>query len=131
MDIFLKAVAGVLVCTILSIVLSKKGSSFSLILTITVACMVIVSSGSYFKPVLDLIDRLSNLSNMDDQMLEILLKSVGIAFLAEITELICKDSGNQTLGKSIQFLSAAVILWLSVPLLNELLDLMNSIFNKI
>ena len=55
---------------------------------------------------------------------------IGIALLAEFGELICKDAGNTTLGKTLQILAAAVILWLSVPLLNELIDLMESIFSK-
>ena len=73
-------------------------------------------------------NRLSDLGQINDQMLRIIFKTVGVALLAEISELICVDAGNATLGKSLQVLSTAVILWLSVPLLNELIDLIETIF---
>jgi hypothetical protein len=49
--------------------------------------------------------------------------------LAEITELVCKDAGNNTLGKALQILSTSVILWLSIPLFNELISLIQSVMN--
>lgn len=130
MDIFIKAVAAVLITAVVCLVLSKQGKDFSLLLAIAVSCMVFVTAVTYLKPVFELIQRVSQLGQLNSQMLSILLKTVGIALLAEITELVCKDTGNSTLGKALQILAIAVILWLSIPLFNELLDLMESIFNN-
>ena len=128
MDIFLKAVAAVLISTVICLVLSKQGKEFSGLLSILVCCIVIIAAISYLKPVFDLIHRLSDLGQINDQMLRIILKAVGVALLAEVSELVCVDAGNATLGKSLQVLSTAVILWLSIPLLNELIDLIETIF---
>ena len=128
MDIFLKAVAAVLITTVICLVLSKQGKEFSGLLSVLVCCIVIIAAISYLKPVFDLIYRLSNLGQINDQMLRIILKAVGVALLAEVSELVCVDAGNATLGKSLQVLSTAVILWLSIPLLNELIDLIETIF---
>lgn len=128
MDIFLKAVAAVLISTVICLVLSKQGKEFSGLLSVLVCCIVIIAAISYLKPVFDLIYRLSNLGQINDQMLRIILKAVGVALLAEVSELVCVDAGNATLGKSLQLLSTAVILWLSIPLLNELIDLIETIF---
>lgn len=130
MDIFLKAVAATLIAAILCLVLAKQGKDFSLLLTIVVCCMILAAAVTYLKPVITLVERLSQLGQINTQMLQILIKSVGIAFLAEISELVCMDAGNRTLGKSLQILAATVILWLSIPLLNELLDLMETIFSN-
>lgn len=130
MDIFIKAVAAVLITAVVCLVLSKQGKDFSLLLAIAVSCMVFVTAVTYLKPVFELIQRVSQLGQINSQMLSILMKTVGIALLAEITELVCKDTGNSALGKALQILAIAVILWLSIPLFNELLDLMESIFNN-
>lgn len=130
MEIFIKAVAAVLITAILCLVLSKQGKDFSLLLTLLVCCIVLAAAVSYLKPVFTFAHRLAEVGQIDAQFFGILLKSVGIALLAEFGELICKDAGNTTLGKTLQILAAAVILWLSVPLLNELIDLMESIFSK-
>jgi len=130
MDVYLKAVAAVLITSILCLILAKQGKDFSLLLSVCVCGMVFAAVVIYLKPVVSFVHRLSELCDMDSQLLEILLKSVGVAILAEIGELVCKDAGNNTLGKTLQILATAVILWLSIPILNELIDLMEAIFNR-
>ena len=60
-----------------------------------------------------------------------LLKIVGICFTAEIASLICEDSGNAALGKALQSLAGAVILYLSLPMLTKLLDLVEGILENL
>ena len=50
-----------------------------------------------------------------------------MGLLAEVTELICIDSGNTALGKGLKILATAVILWMSVPLLSGLISLIEEI----
>ena len=127
MDTFLKAVVAVFVAVIICVVLAKQGKEFAIILTVLVSCLILAAAFTFLKPVIDLVERLSELGNLNDQMLEILLKAVGVALLAETTELVCKDAGNNTLGKALQILSMAVILWLAIPLFNELIDLIQTV----
>lgn len=127
MDTFLKAVVSVFVAVIICVVLTKQGKEFAIILTVLVSCLILAAAFTFLKPVIDLVERLSDLGNLNDQMLEILLKAVGVALLAETTELVCKDAGNNTLGKALQILSMAVILWLAIPLFNELIDLIQTV----
>ena len=129
MDVFLKAIAAVLICIVISLAIAKQGKEFSLILTLCVSCMIVIAAVSYLKPVVDLIQRLAQIGQLNSQMLSIVLKAVGIALLSEIAEHVCKDAGNLALGKTLQILATAVILWLSIPLFNELIDLVESTFN--
>ena len=64
-------------------------------------------------------------------MLTILLKVVGTALIAEIVTLVCMDGGNASMGKALQFLAAAVILWLSLPMLTALLELIEEILGNL
>ena len=64
-------------------------------------------------------------------MLEILFKCVGIGLLAEISVLVCNDMGNASMGKTLQILATVVILWLSLPMLNSLLELMGRILGEL
>ena len=127
MDTFLKAVVAVFGAVIICVVLAKQGKEFAIILTVLVSCLILAAAFTFLKPVIDLVERLSELGNLNDQMLEILLKAVGVALLAETTELVCKDAGNNTLGKALQILSMAVIVWLAIPLFNELIDLIQTV----
>ena len=131
MDIFLKAVACVLITVVLCLVLAKQGKDISLVITIAVCCMIVTAAISYLRPVVDFIQRLESLGQLNSGMLEILLKAVGIGLLAEIAGLICSDAGNSSLGKALQLLASAAILWLAIPLLNELIELIKRILEAV
>ncbi len=131
MDVFLKAAAGVLVAVVLILILTKQGKDLGVLLIIAVCCMVITAAFTFLKPVRELLSRLQTVGQLKSDTLTILLKAVGIGLITEVTSLICTDAGNAALGKTLQFLSTAVILWLSIPLLNELLELLDNILGAI
>ena len=80
---------------------------------------------------MELAERLQDVGNLDSNVLKILLKSVGIGLIGEICGAICSDSGNGSLGKMLQLLSASVILWLSLPILEQVLDTITEILEGI
>ena len=127
MDIFLKLAAGTLVSLILYLILLKQGKDISGLLTTAVCCILAVGAMEYITPVIVFIDRLQEISGLDSTILQIILRTVGISILAEITSVICQDAGNAALGKSLQILAGAVVLWLSIPLFNQLLDLVEEL----
>ena len=131
MNDFLKVIAGCLVALILGLIFSKQGKDISLVLTVAVCCMIALAAVTYLRPVIDFFERLQNIGNLNQSMLTVLLKAVGIAVITQIVNLICTDSGNAAMGKTVQLLSAAVILSLSVPLFEHLLDLLNEILGAL
>ena len=64
-----------------------------------------------------------------------LTKSAMIAalyvLLTEISAAICKDSGNESMGKSLQILSAVAAIWLSIPVFERLITLLDKILGTI
>ena len=131
MNVFLKVIAGVLIALILGIVLEKPGKDLALLLVLVACTMVLIAAINYLRPVMEFIQRLQAVGKLDPEILEILTKVVGIGLIAEITALICTDAGNGALGKTLQILAAAVILWLSIPILNQLLSLIETILGEI
>lgn len=128
---FLQASAGVLLTVIMVLALGKEGKQSALLLVLAVCAMVGVLALGYLSPVVDFMKRLSTLGKMNGPMLGILLKVVGIGLIGEIAGLICADSGHASLGKVLQILSAAVILRLALPLLEQLLELLERVLGEI
>lgn len=125
----MKSTAGVLITLVLCLVLAKQGKDTALLLVLAVCCMLVSAAVTYLEPVIGFFDNLNRIGQLDDQMITILLKAVGIGLLGEVTGLLCADSGNGALGKSIQLLAASVILWLSLPLFEALIDLIEEVLN--
>jgi len=120
-----------LITVVLCLTLAKQGRDISLLLSVFVCCAVIAVALTYLKPVIDFIRRLQTLGQLDGDMMEILLKAVGIGLLAEITGLMCADAGNASLGKGLQILASCVILWISIPMLESLLELIDNLLGAI
>ena len=131
MDIFLKASAGIIIAVIMCLTLAKQGKDLSLLLTVVVCCVVATAAVAYLQPVIDFLRRLQTIGELDPDMFEVLLKATGIGLLAEIMNLICTDAGNASLGKALQILATAVILWMSIPMLNALIELIDNILGAV
>ena len=131
MDIFLKLSAGVLIAAILSVVLSKEGKDYALILTICVSVMILVSAGTYLKSIVVFLERLTDTGGLNSELLKILLKVVGIGIVSQIAGFVCVDAGNHSLDKALKIISTSAIIWLSIPLLEELLNLIETVLEAI
>lgn len=131
MDLFLRAAAAVLLTVVLSLALGKQGKETASLLSIIVCCMIISIAIRYLEPVWELLEKLGSMGDLDNEMVGTLFKVVGIGILAEIAALVCNDAGNASLGKTLQLLSSAVILWLCIPIFIALLDLIQGILGGI
>ena len=131
MELFWKTAAAVLLALVLVPALEKTEKDFSVLLTMAVCAMAAMAAISYLKPVLDLLWQLRDLGDLAGQTLEILLKAVGIGVVAEIAGMSCRDAGNGSMGKTMQILASAVILYLSIPLLKGFLSLIQEILGQV
>ncbi len=127
MDIFIRTVAGVFFALILIITVSKREKDLSAVLTIGVCAMIGVIAFSFFQPVVNFLVMLQEKTGVDSTFFWILIKAVGIASLGEMACHICTDAGHGAIGKVVELLSSAVILWLSLPLLEKLLSLVDEV----
>ena len=131
MDNFTKICAGVLITLVLCLALSKQDKDITLLIIAAACCMVATAEISFISPVLDFVKELSVIGNLNTSYLKILLKAVGIGILGEITSLICTDAGNNALAKTLQLLTSGVIVWISLPLLSELIELIKGILSTL
>lgn len=131
MNIFLKATAGMLTALIFWIVLSRQAKDYSVLLTLAVCAMVVTVSLSVLQPVIQFLKKLQTMVELDGDLLSVVLKVVGVGLVTELSSLICKDSGNESMGKALQLLSTATILWLSIPVFEKLLSLLDKILGTV
>ncbi len=131
MNIFFKVAAGILTALILWLSLEKHNKDFSVLLSLGVCAMAVTAGTSFLQPVVSFLKKLQSLSNIDTQYLSIVLKTVGIGMVSEIASAICKDAGNASLGKALQFFASVMVLWMSVPIFEKLLTLLDNILGAV
>ena len=123
MGSYIQAVAGALIAVVLCCVLAKSGKDISVLLSLAACCMILLTGISFLTPVMELVGTLAEISSLDSQWISAVLKTVGIGLTAQIAGLICADAGNSALSKAVEILAAAAVLWLSIPMMQALLEM--------
>ena len=131
MDKFLMASAGVLLTVILILCLRRYNGEMAVLLSLGCCCLVAIVAVGFLAPILEFVRKLQQSAALNSQMLQILLKITGVAFTAEIACTVCSDSGNGALAKTLHMLETAVILYLSLPMMDALLELVERILTTL
>ena len=131
MSLYVKSLGCIFFTVIICVVLAKQGKEISLLLTIASCAMVASVAVLLLEPVTNLILKLETLGNLNSGMVMIILKTIGVGLLSQISSGICADAGNATLGKVLQFLTCAVLLGLSTPLLQELISIVEMVLGNL
>ena len=123
MERFYIMVAGTLVTVVLVMTLRKQNGELALLLGLCGCVLALAGLSWFLTPVVGFFEKIQSLASLDPQLVGILLKITAVSITAEIAGLVCQDAGNGALGKSLQLLASAVILWQALPMLERLLAL--------
>lgn len=131
MELFLKTAAGCILSLILILMLGKQERDLAAMLSIAVCCMIALTALTTLAPVMDFLRRLETEGNFGPFGLDSIVKMVGIGLVSELVATLCQDAGNASLGKQVQLLAGIVILKLSLPLLETLLELIENLLGDL
>lgn len=101
-----------------------KGRHGEYVLLISIATAILIFSLSLGKmeSVIGVMRQLQETVHLDDTYLDILLKMVGITYVAEFSSGICKDAGYNNIAGQVEMAGKLMVLTISVPVLTSLLD---------
>lgn len=131
MVLFIQSAGAALLAVLLGLCLDRQGKDMGLLLTMAASVLILTAALSCLEPVLAFFQELQALGNLDADILQTLLKILGIGLIGEMTAQICGDAGRASLGKALQFFSGGLILWLSLPSFTLLLNLIQDILGEL
>ena len=131
MSIFWKAVGGSLIALIVGLVLKKRNSDVGTVLDLLVCCMLLGIAIGFLSPIVDFLHQVAQVSNLDSDKMEILMKATALGIISQIASMVCTDAGNSALGKGIEIVAVCAILWIALPLLSALTDLIQDTLGQI
>lgn len=112
---FWKASALVILAVILGTTIGKTEKDITVVLIAAVCCMVAGIAVHYLSDVISFLWQLNRTVESRIPFLEPLLKITGVAMLSELIARISSDAGNASLGKAMQILGNAAMLFLALP----------------
>ena len=131
MNLFWKSTAFVLEATIAKLTLDKGEKDIALLLSVFACAAVAGSAFLLLEPVMEFLLSLGDLGQIPEQFIGVLMKILGIGILSELSQSICADSGNASLGKALQLAATAVTMYISLPLFRWFLELIQEIMGQL
>ena len=122
---FLTSLAGIIV--ILALQLKNIKSEYSVVIMIVGCVIIFFYSISGIIKVVEILKKIINDTGINDEQIIILLKIMGISYIAEFVSDIAKDSGYSALSNQIQIYGKITILVVSVPILESLINCINGL----
>lgn len=131
MEAFWKAAAILILTVIFGAAIGKTEKDISVVLSVGACCIVMMVALQYLSDVVAFLWELGNSGEEGNPFLSILLKISGVALVTELSSLLSADAGNSSLGKAMQILGNAVILFLSLPIFEAFLSMIQEILGCI
>lgn len=121
MDI-IKIVAFALVVLFFYIFLKEHKQSFAVNILIVAGIMIFIFMVPKISEVLGFVREIATDSGVDIAYIEIVLKILGISYLASFCSELCKDAGAGSLAAKVEFSGKIMILILAIPILMAVLN---------
>lgn len=131
MDGFLKAIAVILTALVLWLCLQKQEKDYALLLSMVVCAMAAALALRSMAPLFALLRQLEELGQLQEGVLEVLLKATGISLVTDLAGMICVDAGNASLEKAVRLLGTVAMLSMAVPVFQTLLSLIQEILGRV
>ncbi|MFR5485798.1 SpoIIIAC/SpoIIIAD family protein [uncultured Eubacterium sp.] len=123
---FTVGVLGIII-VILALQLKNIKSEYSVVIMIVGCVIIFFYSISGIIKVVEILKKIINDTGINDERIIILLKIMGISYIAEFVSDIAKDSGYSALSNQIQIYGKITILVVSVPILESLINCINGL----
>ena len=121
MDIIKIAMIGI-AATLLAIQLKAGKPEYEIFVTMAACLCIFFFLVTKLEVVLEAINRMQEYVNLDIRYIGILLKMIGITYVAEFSSNLCKDAGYHAVAGQIEMFGKLSILVISMPVLLALLD---------
>lgn len=131
MDTYWKTVCLAVIGVVLCLIMAKNAKDHTTVVVIMLCCGICSVAVGFLSSILQLLNTLAQISGTGSVWMEILLKSVGLSIIGDTVSNICSDAGQASVGKTLQLLTTVVIMWISLPLIRHLLELIQSILEML
>ena len=103
---------------------STVQSEYGIYISIGLSLLVFFSIVSKLKVILDVVRQIGETIHLNTAYVGMLMKMLGIAYVAEFSSGICKDAGYQTIASQIEIFSKLAILVMGMPVILALLEML-------
>lgn len=115
------------VATVFGIYFKSTKGEYSLYISIVAGIVVFACLVGKLEGIIEAIQRIKGYTTTANGYIGVLIKVVGITYIADFSANICKDAGYGALGNQIEIFAKITIMSLSIPIIETLIDCISGI----
>lgn len=128
MDIF--QIIGIgLITSILTILLKQYRPELAFSLPLICTALIIIFISPYIDNVLTMLKGIAVKTGIEEEYIKMIIKIIGISYICQFAAELCRDAGESSVASKIEFAGKIIIITISSPIINKMLDIVNSIIN--
>lgn len=116
-------IASIAIAAVLLAIQFRNGKTEYALYISLVTCILIFTIGvGKIRPIIEMLQKLQDYTHIRNSYISLLVKIIGITYIAEFTSEFCKDSGHGAIAGQVEFVAKLSILGISLPIIVSLLD---------
>ena len=116
-----------IVITIVALLLKQSRPDIAILLTVAGGIVILLMVLKEISAIFGWFNTLATKTNIDSNIITILIKILGIGYIAEFAASACEDAGNRSMADKVILAAKIVILVLSLPILNSVINTIVSV----
>lgn len=122
MDII--SIAGIAItAAVLAVMLRQYRHEYAMLISLAAGVLIFVMVISKIQPVFSEIKNLMSGANVNNEYISVLIKSLGVCFVAQIASDSCRDAGETAIASKVELAGKFVVLILALPLFAQIANL--------
>lgn len=111
-----------IITVVLAIQLKSIKPEYGIYLSVAGVLLIFFYSIGKLTGILEFLDKIRSYIQVNEMYVGILLKIIGITYIAEFAGNVCKDAGYSAIGNQIEIFGKLMVLAVSMPILLALLE---------
>lgn len=124
----LKIIIISLICVFLSLIIKQRSPEFSLMISCAGGVLILIQTFDYISEIINFYSSLANNVSIDNELIKISLKVIGIGILTEFVSDLASDFGNNVIASKVVFGGRVVICLIMLPIVRDLVSLLFSFY---
>lgn len=116
-----------LMAVLLALSLRQERTGFATLVVLGASILILGLSTTKMQGILQVVEKLQEVFREDVVYVQILLKMLGITYIAEFGSGLCKDAGYGAVGGQIEFYGKLMLLVVSMPIIENLVEVITGI----
>lgn len=123
----IKVAAAAIVAAVCAIVVRKQAPEISLLLSACAGLLILLYCSGALQAVVDLMDKLGEVSGLSAAVVEPVMKVTGIAIITRLAADLCRDAKEGALAATVEMAGSALALLAVLPLMSAVLEMLSGL----